>query len=119
MKSIIAAAAIAAFVALGAAAPAQAAPPDNAAQNSVAYWEAFTPEDDTCYKVELGEGVSTYTLPALPAGQMYTLLVLKAGSGAGSNTVVLWPVAGTAYGHDTDKELSHIIYCVTEEPSSS
>ena len=118
MKRLIAAAAIAAFAVLGLSAPAQAAPSDQAATNSVAYWEALTPEDDTCTKVELGDGVTTYTLPALPAGQMYTLLVLKSGSGAGANTVVWYPVAGVAYDHDSGKELSHIIYCVTEGPSS-
>lgn len=118
MKRMITAAVIAAFAVLGLSTPAQAAPPTEAAQNSAAYWEAFTPEDDTCTKVELGEGVSTFTLPALGPGQFYTLLVLKAGSGASANTVVENPVAGTAYAHDTGKELSHVIYCVAEQPSS-
>ena len=62
-------------------------------------------------KVELPDGVSTYTLPALGTGQVYTLLVLKAGSNAEANTVVWYPVAGTAYGHDTGKDLSHVILC--------
>jgi hypothetical protein len=118
MKRIITAAVIAAFAVLGLSTPAQAAPPEHAAQNNAAYWEAFTPEDDICTKVELPPGVSTYTLPALSGGQVYTLLVLKAGSGAGANTVVLNPVAGVAYDHDTGKELSHIIYCVAGQPSS-
>ena len=118
MKRVIAAAAIAALAVLGLSTPAQAAPPDEAATNSAAYWEAFTPDDDTCTKVELPDGVSTYTLPELGPDQTYTLLVLKAGSGAGANTLVWNPIAGVAYGHDTDKDLSHIIYCVTEGYSS-
>lgn len=116
MKRMITAAIIAAFAVLGVSTSAQAAPPDHAAQNSAAYWEAFTPEDDTCTKVELPNGVSTFTLPELGGDQMYTLLVLKAGSGA-ANTVVWFPVAGTAYGHDTGKDLSHVIYCVEEKHS--
>ena len=100
MNRIITAAAIAAFAVLGLSAPAQAAPPDQAAQNQVAYWEAFTPEEDTCFKDELPDGVSTYTLPELPEGQMYTLLVLKAGNDD-ANTLVYWPVVGTVYGHST------------------
>jgi len=118
MKRVIAAAAIVAFAVLGLSAPAQAAPPDQVAQNSASYWEALTPEDDTCTKVELPDGVSTYTLPALSGGQIYTLLVLKAGSGAEANTVIWYPVAGVAYDHDSGKDLSHIIYCVTEGYSS-
>ena len=118
MKRMITAAVLAAVAVLGLSAPAQAAPPDQAVQNSAAYWETITPEDDTCTKVELPEGVSTYTLPELSGDQMYTLLVLKAGSGSDANTVIWYPVAGTAYGHDTDKDLSHIIYCVTEQISS-
>jgi len=115
---MITAAVLAAVAVLGLSAPAQAAPPDEVTQNSAAYWEAFTPEDDTCTKVELPDGVWTYTLPELGGDQMYTLLVLKAGSGSDANTVIWYPVAGTAYGHDTGKELSHIIYCVTEQISS-
>ena len=115
MIRVITAAVIAVFAVLGLSTPAQAAPPDNAAQNSAAYWEAFTPEDDTCTKVELPGGPLTYTLPELGAGEQYTLLVLKAGSGESANTVVWYPVAGVAYDHDTGKELSHVIYCVEEK----
>lgn len=118
MKRVIVAAAIAALALLGLSTPAQAAPPENAASNSVAYWEALTPEDDTCMKEELPDGVSTFTLPELGPDQVYTLLVLKSGSGAGANTVVWYPVAGVAYDHDTGKDLSHVIYCVTEGYSS-
>lgn len=118
MKRMVTVAVLAAVAVLGLSTPAQAAPPDQAAQNSAAYWEAFTPQDDTCMKVELSDGISTYTLPALGAGQIYTLLVLKAGSGAEANTLVWFPVAGTAYGSGTGKDLSHVIYCVTEQPYS-
>jgi hypothetical protein len=117
MKRMITAVIVAVVAVLGLSTPAQAAPPDQAVTNTAAYWEMVTPEDDTCTKVDLPAGVSTYTLPALGDGLMYTLLVLKAGSGEGANTVIWYPVAGVAYGHDTGKELSHIIYCVTEKTS--
>lgn len=119
MKRMITAVVVAAFAVLGLSTPAQAAPPDHALTNSAAYWETVTPEDDTCTKVELPDGVTSFTLPALGPGMAYTLLVLKAGSGASANTLVWDPVAGVAYTHDTGKELSHVIYCVTEEEPTS
>jgi hypothetical protein len=117
MKRMITAFVVAAIAILGLSTPAQAAPPDQAASNNAAYWELFTPDDDRCTKVELPDGVTTYTLPELGDGMTYTLLVLKAGSGATANTVILNPIAGVAYSHDTDKELSHVIYCVSEPHS--
>ncbi len=47
----------------------------------------------------------------------YSLLVLKAGSGSSASEVIQWPMAGVAYDHSTDKDLSHIIYCVGEKLS--
>ena len=118
MKKLLMAAIVGTVAALAFAAPAQAAPPDNAVQNHVAYWEAYTAEDDTCFKDELPDGISSYTLPALPSGQVYTLLVLKAGSGSDANTLIPWPQADVPYEHSTGKDLSHAIYCVTEQTSS-
>lgn len=118
MKKIFAAAAIAAFAVFGLVAPAQAAP-DNAATNQASYWEAWTGADDECTKVELADGINSYTLPELPAGQIYTLLVLKAGSGASANTVVQFPEAGAAYTHSSGKDISHVIYCVAEDSYES
>lgn len=117
MKRMITAVVVAAIAILGLSTPAQAAPPDHAASNSAAYWEALTPEDDTCTKVELGAGIKSYTLPDPGDRMMYTLLVLKSGSGDSANTVIWYPVAGVAYAHTSGKELSHIIYCVTEQTS--
>lgn len=117
MKRMITAVVVAAIAILGLSTPAQAAPPEHAAMNNAAYWEAFTPEDDTCTKVELPDGVATYTLPDPGDRMLYTLLVLKAGTGSDANTVIWYPVAGVAYDHDTGKDLSHVIYCVTEQLS--
>ena len=108
-KQLLAAAAVAGLAVIGLAAPAQAAPPPGAQMNDVAYWESLGYGD--CTKVEFGDGVSTYTLPDLPWGQQYTLVVLKAGSGATANDVVPWPSAGDTFGHSTGKDLSHIIVC--------
>jgi hypothetical protein len=117
MKRTLTAAALTALAVVGMGATAHAAPPDHAAQNHVAYWEAFTLQDDTCSKVELPDGVSSFTLPELPSRQVYTLLVLKAGSGSDAHALVWYPDAGVAYEHPTDKDLSHVISCVTEEVS--
>lgn len=115
MKKLLAGAAAAAFAVLAIAAPAQAAPPDHAAQNHEAHWEARGYGE--CTKVELPDGIGSVTLPELTPPATYTLLVLKAGSGATANDLILWPMAGVAYDHATDKDLSHYIYCVGEKLS--
>lgn len=115
MKKMLAAFGVAGLAVVGLAAPAQAAPPPSAAMNHESYWEDQGYGD--CTKVEFWyDGVTSYTLPELPDGQMYTLLVLKAASGEGANDLVLWPAPGT-YMHSSDKDLSHIIYCVDEKLS--
>ncbi|ROR65811.1 hypothetical protein [Agrococcus jenensis] len=115
MKKMLAATAVAAFAVLGIATPAQAAPPDNAAQNTEAYWEAMGYGD--CTKVELPDGVGSYTLDPIAPPSIYTLLVLKSGSGASANDVIMYPWSGMAYMHSTSKDLSHIIYCVAMQQS--
>ncbi|WP_024288165.1 hypothetical protein [Cellulomonas sp. KRMCY2] len=107
MKKTLTALALAAFAVLAAGAPAVAAPTDPIL-NHTSYWEAYT--GDTCVKVEIADGITTYTLPASPSGT-YTLLVLKAGSGSAANDVIAMPTAGVPYGHATGKDLSHVIYC--------
>lgn len=107
MRKTLAAVAVAGFAVLGIAAPAHAAA--NPQENHTAYWESYTTENDTCYKAEFGDGMEAYQLPALPSGQRYTLLVLKAGT---ENTVIPYPAAGTDYWAGNGKDLSHAIYCV-------
>lgn len=114
-KKVLAAAAVAAFAVLAVAAPAQAAPPEKSAMNQEAYWEALGYGD--CTKVELPDGVSSYTLPELTWPNDYSLLVLKAGSGDSARDVIMWPDSGVAYTHSTGKDLSHIIYCTVERLS--
>lgn len=100
-------------LALSAAAPAYAAPTPG--PNQEAYWEAMGYGD--CTKEELDDGVGSFVLPAPPMGTAYTLLVLKAGSGATANDVIENPVVGEEYTHGTGKDLSHVIWCV-DTPSS-
>lgn len=114
-KQLLAAAAVAGLAVVGLAAPAQAAPPLDAQMNQTSYWEAQGYGD--CTKVEFGDGVESFTLDALPAGMNYTLLVLKAGSGASANDQQAFPWTGQAYTHMTGKDLSHVIYCMSEKLS--
>ncbi|KAA6431345.1 hypothetical protein FQ330_11325 [Agrococcus sediminis] len=109
MKKTLAALGVAGLAVVGLAAPAQAAPPPHAEMNHESYWENLGYGD--CEKMEFDDGVGSFTLPEPPAGQQYTLLVLKAGSGAGANDVIPWPAPGT-YWHSSDKDLSHVIYCM-------
>ena len=115
MKKLIVACAVAGLAAFGLAAPAQAAPPLAAAQNHETYWENLGYGD--CTKVELADGIGSYTLPSVSYPLRYSLLVLKAGSGADANDLVSFPTAGVAYTHDTDKDISHIIYCTVTQRS--
>ncbi len=108
-KQLLAATAVAGLAIVGLAAPAQAAPPDWAAMNHTSYWEGLGYGD--CSKVELPDGVGSVTLPELPWGEQYTLLVLKAGSGSSANDVIRWPVEGMTYEHSSGKDLSHVITC--------
>lgn len=108
MKKSLAVAALTGLVVLTAGTPAFAARTDPAL-NKPATWEAAG--YGTCSKVDLSDGVKDWTLPE----GAYTLLVLKAGSGAAANAVIEAPAAGVAYAHPTGKDLSHVITCVGEE----
>lgn len=115
MRKLLASAAVAAFAILAVTTPAHAAPPDHAAQNSEAYWEGLGYGD--CTKTELPDGVGSTTLPPVSFPTVYSLLVLKAGSGQSANELVHWPDAGVAYDHGTGKDLSHIIVCTVTQYS--
>ena len=80
----------------------------NHAANQPEFWQTDT---TTCVKVELTDGIGTWTLPVLDEGS-YALLVLKAGT---ENTVVEQPTAGVAYAPDNGKDISHVITCVGED----
>lgn len=60
-----------------------------------------------------------YVVPEPPADSVWTLLVLKAGSGEGSNHEVAYPVVGQAYEHPTGRDISHVILCYEEESGST
>lgn len=54
----------------------------------------------------------SFTVPAPPEGKVWTLLVIKAGSGPDQNTVIENPNVGTTYFWATgDKDISHVILC--------
>jgi hypothetical protein len=114
-KQLLAGAAVAGLAVVGLAAPAQAAPPLESLMNQTSYWEGLGYGD--CTKVEFGDGVGSFTLDELPSGMQYTLLVLKAGSGSSANDVHVFPWTDMAYTHMTDKDLSHVIYCVDDKQS--
>ncbi|WP_129336131.1 hypothetical protein [Cellulomonas endophytica] len=102
---------------LGVALAGAAAAPASAAvvptQNTEAYWEALY--DASCTKTELVDGIGSFTVPQPPAGSVWTVLVLKAGSGSGARTVVEDPVPGAVYTHYSGKDLSHVILCSVED----
>jgi len=53
-----------------------------------------------------------FVVPAPPQGQVWTLLVLKAGSGPDQNQEIPNPTVGTAYFWQTgEKDISHVILC--------
>lgn len=101
-------AALSAAALLGFATQVSATPPPNT--NEVAYW---------CGSSDLGvkyDPVSTpFVVPAPPAGTVWTLLVLKAGSDVsvetGENETFTDPVVGQSYTHSSGKDLSHAILC--------
>ena len=90
-----------ALVALAAPASARA----NPAQNHPGNWETPT---TSCTKVEVPDGVATWTLSA-PSEGPYALLVIKAGT---VNDVIEWPMPGMAYAPSSGKDISHVIVCV-------
>ena len=106
MKKALAIGSLLGLSVLGVSSPAFAA--NDPAQNSPSYWAAY----GDCYKVELADGVSTFTLPDLPAGERYTLLVLKAGTVHQQITSGL--VEGGTYSAYSGKDLSHVIVCTKD-----
>jgi len=115
MRRLIGAAAIIVGVlilGLAAAGPATANgnPPPNT--NEVAYW---CPSGGVKYDLD-GLNQTTFTVPAPPAGQSWSLLVLKAGhTGEGGvvneNETFTDPVVGQSYSHSSGKNISHAILC--------
>lgn len=109
MKKTLAVCSIAGFAILGMSTPAYAA--NDPAQNKPDYW-AESPGD--CYKVELADDVTSFTLPDLPEGESYYLLVLKAGTVHEAITMGL--AEGASYAASSGKDLSHVIVCSHDDP---
>jgi len=89
-------------------------PPPNT--NEVAYW---CPNGGVKYD---NLNSTTFTVPAPPAGKVWTLLVLKAGSDQSvenENETFPNPVVGQAYSHSSGKTLSHAILCQGYAPTTT
>lgn len=138
MRKSLIAATVAALAVAGLGAPAAAevvAPsplatitdyePFSSAANQPEFWES---EGVTCTKDESVDGQYDALLPALPAGQSYAQVIVKAASDnvPGPNTIFGEPEAGEYVWADTnadgiynpggeggDKQISHIITCVS------
>jgi len=66
------------------------------------------------------EPVATpFVVPAPAAGTTWTLLVLKAGSGADENTTFGYPTPGQSYYHGTGKDISHAILCYEQQTTTT
>lgn len=89
--------------------PALATDDDNT--NSVDHW------CDRGIKIE--DPGTPFVVPEPKPGYVWTLLVIKAGSGAGENHQVPNPVVGTAYVHPSGKDISHVILCHVDEPDET
>lgn len=79
--------------------------------NQVSFW------CEAGFKYEPVE--TPYVVPEPPADSVWTLLVLKAGSGEGSNHPVENPVVGQAYTHPTGRDISHVILCYEGESGTT
>jgi hypothetical protein len=91
--------------------------PDSSAANHADYWEDWglteEGEDDwTCVKVEPGDD-DPYEVGSPPSGQVWRLLVVKAGSDV--NDLYWSPLPGEEYEHSIQGGWSHVILCSVPE----
>ena len=109
---------------VGIAAPAGAAPPGggtypptDAAANDPGNWEVLPGE--ACYKIEPVNAVP-YPLPSPGVDRQFSKVIVKAGSGDGSNLVLTDGLAeGTAVQHNLKDSISHLILCTVPTPPTS
>ena len=109
---------------VGIAAPAGAAPPGggtypptDAAANDPGNWEVLPGE--ACYKIEPVNAVP-YPLPSPGVDRQFSKVIVKAGSGDGSNLVLTDGLAeGTPVRHNLKDSISHLILCTVPTPPTS
>ena len=108
------------FLALSASATAAVAQDDDVPfgndANQKEFWEDyFEAEGFLDVECETVEPVDTpYIMPDAPDDKEWIALVIKAGSGEGSNEIIYDPDAGEPYDHST-KDNSHVIQCTGTE----
>ena len=103
------------------AAPASAAPPGggtypptDAAANEPGNWVVLTGEE--CDKIDPVNAVP-YPLPSPGAGRQFSKVIVKAGSGDGSNLILTDGLAeGTLVRHNIKDSISHLILCTVPTP---
>jgi len=89
--------------------PALATSDDNT--NDVGHW------CESGIKIE--DPGTPFTVPEPPDGYVWTLLVIKAGSGAGENEQFPNPIPGNQYTHSSGKDNSHVILCKESIPDET
>lgn len=92
-------------------------PPTDAAANDPDNWEILPGE--VCYKIDPVKQVP-YPLPAPGAGLRFSKVIVKAGSGDGSNLILTDNLAqGALVEHNLKDSISHLIVCTVPIPPAT
>ena len=89
--------------------------PQDPQYNNVSYWQSQGYE----YCVKYEPVTTPYSVPAPVGGGTWDLMIIKAGAGDDANQLVSGPTAGGSYGHSSGKDISHIILCVVQTPTTT
>ena len=81
--------------------------PQNPTYNNPNYFTG--PTYGLCTKLE--PVTTPFVMPVPEFGNVWTLLVIKAGSGTDANELVPDPSSGQPYTHTSGKDISHVIFC--------
>ena len=89
--------------------------PQDPQYNNVSYWQSQGYE----YCVKYEPVATPYSVPAPAGGGTWDLMIIKAGAGDDANQLVSGPTVGGSYGHSSGKDISHIILCVVQTPTTT
>jgi len=81
--------------------------PQNPIYNNPNYFTG--PTNGICTKLE--PVATPFVMPVPEFGNVWTLLVIKAGSGTQANQLVAAPAVGQSYTHTSGQDISHVIFC--------